>query len=120
MPNLDPNCYCGAPMRLKETSKYTTKDGKPKKFWGCTRYPECKGIVGAHPDGTPLGFPADAETKQLRHVVHQILNRFWNYNKPRERAEMYAFLEKNFPPGHLGQMNKDQLLKLKASLEGRG
>lgn len=113
----NPDCHCGAPMRLKETSKFKTKDGLPKKFWACTRYPECKGTVGAHPDGSPLGFPADNETKRLRHELHEILNRFWNYNVPEQRQEMYAFLARETKSGHIGQMNKEELLELKRKLQ---
>jgi hypothetical protein len=37
-----PKCpKCGAPM-VKRTSKTTGNE-----FWGCSRYPECKGIIDA-------------------------------------------------------------------------
>jgi ssDNA-binding Zn-finger/Zn-ribbon topoisomerase 1 len=57
-------------MVLHETQKFKTKDGKPRKFYGCKRWPTCKGTHGAHPDGRPLGIPGDAETKEWRHRAH--------------------------------------------------
>lgn len=49
---------CQAPMLLRES--------RFGKFYGCTRFPECRGTHGAHPDGRPLGVPANAETKEAR------------------------------------------------------
>ena len=120
MTNEAPICICGAPMVMRATSKFTHKNGAPKKFWGCSRYPECKETIGAHPDGKPLGFVVDRETRQLRHEVHQLLEKFWNYDDRKQRREMYAFLKRVAPPGHMGQMDKDQLIKLKAQLVGKG
>ena len=78
VPHLD--CpECGAPMALKETPKYRHKDGTPKKFWGCTAWATtgCRGGHGAHPDGTPLGIPANAATKAARMKVHAAFDRLW-------------------------------------------
>lgn len=60
---------CSAPMRLR--------DSRYGKFWGCTRFPVCRGTHGAHPDGRPLGTPADSDTKRLRMMVHEIFDVAW-------------------------------------------
>lgn len=46
-------------------------------FYGCTRYPGCRGAHGAHPDGRPLGKPADQATKQARMRAHGFLDPLW-------------------------------------------
>lgn len=61
---------CGAPMRLKK-SKYG-------KFYGCTRYPKCDGIHGAHQEsGAPLGTPANKATRQARIAAHAAFDAVW-------------------------------------------
>lgn len=55
-------------MVLRVTTKYTYGDGTPRKFYGCIRYPHCNGSHGAHPNGLPLGVPADDALKSLRFV----------------------------------------------------
>jgi len=62
---------CEAPMKLHETKKYKYGNGNLRKFYGCTRWPQCKGTHGAHPDGSPLGIPADKTTKQARIRAHE-------------------------------------------------
>jgi len=69
---------CGAEMFLRETKKFKTKDGRPRKFYGCERFPECKGTHGAHPNGEPLGTPANQETKEWRHRAHIIFHATFN------------------------------------------
>lgn len=65
------NCAeCGAPMTLRE-SRYG-------KFWGCTRFPACKGIHGAHQsNGAPFGRPADKATRQARIRAHAAFDQIW-------------------------------------------
>lgn len=96
-------------MVLRTTQKFTTRDGQPRKFWGCSRYPDCKAAHGAHPDGQPLGFPADAETKQLRMRVHRICEEIWGDWETGNRRAMYAWLHANAPQDHIGQMNIREL-----------
>ena len=63
MSETKPRCgECGADMALK-SSRFGP-------FWGCTRWPDCNGTHGAHPDGTPLGTPADAKTRAARMEAH--------------------------------------------------
>jgi len=99
-------------MLLRETKKYKTKDGKPRKFYGCSRYPDCKGTHGAHPNGKPLGVPADTETKQLRMDAHKLCGKIWGeWNTlDCDKEAMYSWLKENAPRPHIAQMRKDELL----------
>lgn len=47
-------------------------------MWGCIRYPACMAAHGAHPDGTPLGIPADKKTKRARIKAHAAFDELWN------------------------------------------
>ena len=76
---------CTAPMQLRE-SKYGP-------FWGCTNYPECRGTHGAHPDGKPLGVPADKETKDWRGEAHAVFDH-WYKTKNLSRSEGYEQLQR--------------------------
>ncbi|HVT82267.1 MAG TPA: zinc-finger-containing protein [Phycisphaerae bacterium] len=66
---------CGAKMVLRRTQKYKWANGEGRLFFGCSRYPDCRGTHGAHPDGSPLGTPADAETKAARIAAHTALDK---------------------------------------------
>ena len=64
-------------MVLRETTKYTYKNGDPRKFFGCSRFPNCQAAHGAHPDGKPMGVPANAETKKARMAAHAVFDAYW-------------------------------------------
>lgn len=61
---------CGTPMVLRRTEKFRWKNGEGRLFYGCSRWPDCKATHGAHPDGSPLGVPANGETKAARVEAH--------------------------------------------------
>lgn len=96
---------CGSRMELKN-SKYGP-------FYGCTTFPKCRATHGAHPDGKPLGTPADKETKQLRIKIHRLCDGIWGEweSKECDRKGMYAWLKKNAPKPHIAEMDKEELLK---------
>lgn len=54
---------CGGLMILKE-SEYG-------KFYGCAQWPDCDCTHGAHPNGEPLGVPANKETRLARMAAHE-------------------------------------------------
>lgn len=70
---------CGAPMRLRES--------RFGPFFGCTTWPKCDATHGAHPDGTPLGTPADKATKRARIEAHAAFDPLW-----KDIAEVYPNL----------------------------
>lgn len=62
---------CGAPMVLRQTQKFKwAKNGRGRLFYGCSKWPKCDGSHGAHPNGAPLGIPADKATKSARNAAH--------------------------------------------------
>lgn len=94
------NCPdCGAPMALRS--------GRHGPFYSCTRYPACKGSHGAHPDGRPLGTPADAATRAARVAAHRAFDRLWSRAVPGSRKRAYAWLasELGVAVVHMGEMD---------------
>lgn len=85
---------CGGAMVLRKSLKY------PKPFYGCVHFPYCRATHGAHPDGKPLGIPANAETKRWRIAAHAALDPLWGRDEPglhsqvqkRYRNAVYAWL----------------------------
>lgn len=109
---------CGADMILRETKKFTTKDGKAKKFYGCERWPACKGTHGAHPDGKPLGIPGNAETKIWRHKAHTAFDEAFKDIKRRHRyKELQRLMGLNEADAHIGRFDIEQCKRLIALLE---
>lgn len=84
---------CGAKMTLRKTTKFSYKNKAPRLFYGCSRWPDCSGIHGAHPDGRPLGFPADKPTKEARIRAHEAFDVLWKTGKYK-RGEAYKMLAK--------------------------
>lgn len=79
-PDLKVDCpICDARMVLRTSKRFTYPNGEPRMFWGCSRWPECDGIHGAHPDGKPLGKPGDKKTKEERIVAHGAFDTLWKY-----------------------------------------
>lgn len=115
--NEAPVCFCGAAMTLRITEKHHYRSGKPRKFWACTD-PNCDGLVGAHPNGKPLGTPESKRVRLMRQDLHRLLGKYWNYDDPAERREMYSFLRKVSPKSHIGQMNESEILAVMKLLEG--
>jgi ssDNA-binding Zn-finger/Zn-ribbon topoisomerase 1 len=106
---------CGADMILRYTNKFLYGDGSPRKFYGCSQWPQCKATHGAHPDGRPLGIPADRVTKAARIRAHAAFDRFWQgdkrRSKKRARGSAYAWLMRamgltSWP--HIGEFNAAQ------------
>jgi hypothetical protein len=71
--------YCGGTLRWR-ASRYGG-------FYGCSGYVTgCRATVGCHPDGSPLGTPADAELKAERIRVHEVFDRLWKVHTRRRQA----------------------------------
>jgi ssDNA-binding Zn-finger/Zn-ribbon topoisomerase 1 len=111
---------CGAIMILKETQKFTNADGTPKKFYGCSRFPECTATHGAHPNGSPLSIPATQEMKKLRMELHSICDKIWGawrYMERKKKQAMYKWLKENAPKPHIAQMTLEDLLSTRELLK---
>jgi zinc-finger-containing domain len=90
---------CGSVMILRSTSKFKYRNGQPRKFYGCSRWPKCNGVHGAHPDGRPFGLPADKPTKAARHAAHVALEElaaelFPRVQGNRRTSRLYGWLSR--------------------------
>lgn len=98
---------CQAPMVLR--------DSKFGKFWGCTRFPECRGTHGAHPDGRPLGTPASKAVKLLRIEAHDLFDLSWKSGRM-SRNKAYKWLRKAMgmteAEAHIGLFGEAECRKL--------
>jgi ssDNA-binding Zn-finger/Zn-ribbon topoisomerase 1 len=98
------------------------RDGRHGKFWGCSKYPECKGAHGAHPDGRPLGVPADKETKQARIKAHAAFDQMWK-TREMSRTQAYQWLCEALglakDEAHIGKFTKEQCARLCAILAAK-
>lgn len=110
MGQINPDVRCGecnAPMILRHTTKHRYKDtDKPRLFFGCQNYPDCRGTHGAHPDGTPVGIPANYETKQWRIKAHDAFDgwRDRNFlNRSRSYHQLSAAMGKKDGQIHIGE-----------------
>lgn len=119
---LKPKCpKCGSRMILKETERYTYPSGRPRKFFSCSRYPQCDGILAAHPNGTPASTPADWQTRQLRILTHQLAEKIWGgWKDPNVRKKaMYRWLERHTRSVHIGHMQRQELIDTIAKMNVR-
>jgi len=104
---------CGADMMLKETKKFLNKDGTAKKFFSCSCWPQCNGTHGAHPNGKPLGVPANAATKLLRREAHHIFDEAYCHLSMKERyEELQSLMNMSEAEAHIGKFNAEQCHKL--------
>lgn len=99
---------CGAGMVLRN-SKYGL-------FYGCSKFPNCKAAHGAHQkDGTPLGIPANQETKEWRIKAHDAFDKFWkewDYKRKEAYVLMQTMMNLSPKEAHIGKFNIEQCKKL--------
>jgi ssDNA-binding Zn-finger/Zn-ribbon topoisomerase 1 len=105
---------CQTPMKLIK--------GPWSYFYGCTKYPECTGKLGAHPDGKPMGTPASQATRTLRIQAHNRFDLLWMKNSfvpgsgtmSREQAYwwMQQAMELSEEAAHIGKFDGEQCTKL--------
>jgi hypothetical protein len=109
----NPICYCGSQSSLQSNSLiYNGKEYGNGKVWLCDRFPACRGSVGTHPDGRPLGTIPDAETKKLRMEVHALIDPVWKSGKLK-RGQVYARLSKAIGKTyHTGETTVDDCRKI--------
>lgn len=71
----------------------------------------CSGTVGAHPNGVPLGWPADAETKKARKRAHKAFDKLWKTgfcSRSRAYEWLREVMDLSAEAAHIGKMDKDQ------------
>lgn len=104
------------------------REGKFGMFYGCVRYPACDATHGAHADGTPLGIPADKETKQARIEAHAVFDELWRKaskkGKKSARQKAYAWLREELgltkEECHIGRFDKAMCQRVIEVCEDRG
>jgi ssDNA-binding Zn-finger/Zn-ribbon topoisomerase 1 len=100
---------CGAPMLLRR--------GEFRLFFGCTRWPLCDGTHGAHPDGTPLGVPGNAETKAARRKAHDALAKIERMIGKRAAYKWLAtVLHLDKDACHIGMFDKEMCAKVEGAV----
>lgn len=102
-------------MVLIEHPKYTYPSGKARKYWQCSRWPKCGGLLPSHPSGQPYGIQADDETKQARILAHIEFDKLWKTGKM-TRTEAYIKLSKIMnmtrKQAHISRFTKEQCFDL--------
>lgn len=119
-----PVCFCGSSTTYQDSKDYYAGTSYGMR-WICDRFPACRGSVGAHPDGRPLGTIPDEETKQLRIKLHALVDPLWrdrtDRTKKRNRASVYGWLRRimdmTSQECHIGNFTKDQCLEALKKIE---
>jgi ssDNA-binding Zn-finger/Zn-ribbon topoisomerase 1 len=92
-------------------------------FYGCTAYPKCKAAHGAHPNGAPLGIPANKETKLARMRAHEAFDSFWK-RKCWKRHEGYRWMREvmgmSRRDAHIARFGIDECERLIGLVEKEG
>ena len=98
---------CGAAMALRFSAHGL--------FYGCVQFPRCRGSVGAHPDGRPLGVPADEATRRARILAHAAFDRIWKQGAMK-RSAAYAWMRQAMglreDQAHVGQFDEVECARL--------
>jgi ssDNA-binding Zn-finger/Zn-ribbon topoisomerase 1 len=94
---------CGGKMRLVETKK--------GRFYGCENFPDCQCTHGCHPDGSPLGVPADRSTRDARIETHRWFDALWKQGKMSRHVaykKLQAYMRMGTAKCHIGRFTKEQ------------
>lgn len=95
-------CECGSPMRYVAI----------RRFYGCVRWPDCRGSIGAHPDGTPMGIPTtDEALKIARREGHFVLDSFRGMTRNRRYYMLQKLLKMTREECHFGLFDLDTCLR---------
>lgn len=95
----DVRCYCGAAM-VALPSAYGSR-----VYYRCSEG-NCEGVIGAYPDGTPVGTPANKATRQARILAHDAFDSLWRTGGMR-RSDAYAWLAQTTGVRHIADATLD-------------
>lgn len=115
-------CHCGSAASLRSNSLiYNGREYGNGLSWICDRFPKCRGSVGTHPDGRPLGTIPDQETKKLRIKVHAVVDPLWKNwegkkrSRGHARGSVYGWLRritgKSNEQNHIGMYTKEDCIR---------
>jgi len=109
---------CSGPMKLGK--------GRFGIGYSCAQgWEKCKGSHGAHPDGAPMGTPANWRTRKLRSEAHEMFDRLWRKDakgsSKMSRSDAYAWMRSalglDSDSGHISKFDSAQCRKLMAQFE---
>jgi hypothetical protein len=84
-------------------------------FYGCRRFPACKGTHNATPTGAPKGTPANKVTKDARVRAHASFDQLW-LKGGMTRTDAYRWLQFSMgltpEEGHIGKFDLAQSERL--------
>lgn len=106
-------------MVLRRTTK---RPGEHGLFYGCSAFPRCRVTHGAHPDGEPLGVPANAETRRARVEAHAVFDKLWRgKSAPFTRRDAYRWIAEamNRSEVHIAQLDAAGCAELVAIVSKR-
>ena len=90
-------------------------------FYGCTRFPLCRCTHGAHPDGSPLGAPADKRTREARIKAHEAFDWLWKLHYFGSRNEAYRWMRNAMglsnQEAHIAKLSAEQCERLITCVE---
>lgn len=110
-----PECVDGV-LVLRHSRRFS------RPFFGCSNWPACDCTHGAHPDGKPLGVPANKETRKWRIKAHDAFDRLWSGPSGRmSRKQAYRLMQQlmGMTPAeaHIGNFSIDQCQSLIQAIE---
>lgn len=112
-----PVCFCGAETVYRDSAVIYHGYSYGMR-WICSRFPECNGSVGAHPDGEPLGTVPNAEDKKYRSMLHAQIDPLWQSqerSKKKARGSVYGWLRRllnmTADECHIGNFNAEQCIE---------
>lgn len=94
-----------------------TYSQKMRRFYYKCNQENCEGYIGAHPDGSPLGIPANKKIRQKRQEAHEVFDRLWKEGHCK-RTTAYRIMaermgiEDELHIANLGWAECEQLIKL--------
>lgn len=115
-------CFCGSPAHLHSNKALYGREFGIGMAYICDRFFEtpsaCRGSVGVHPNGKPLGTIPDAQTKAMRIKLHAIIDPLWKNQdraKRKARGSVYGWLQRimgmTSEECHIGNFDADTCLK---------
>lgn len=122
-----PICFCGSETEYKDSAELYHGRSYGMR-WICKRFPDCRGSVGAHPDGRPLGTVPNPEDKVWRGRLHALIDPLWRNPSPTDdrrkkyrRGSVYRWLSiiTNLPIDevHVGMWDAEMCQKVLKLIE---
>lgn len=108
---------CDGRLELRFSAKLN------RRFYGCTRWPRCDGVLPANDDGTPRGRPRTRALQAARNRAHGVFDRIWKDGHAKRR-DAYAWLAEvmgmDRMDAHMFQMDQEQCERVIAMVDQKG